>query len=227
VADPTDTTLLREIDEELRQEHYRKLWDRYGTYLVAAAVSLVVAVAGYQGWRAYDLKTRTADSERFARIQRTVAADQGDAAREELSKLKTEASSGYRLLARFQEAGLLAARGEKAGAAQNYRELANDSALSRNYRDLAVLLEVLSNADEGDPAALSDRLQPLMAANNPWRHSARELVGILAQRQGNRERARETFAALAQDATAPEGVRNRAEEMLAILEKKQGAASGK
>jgi hypothetical protein len=121
----------------------------------------------------------------------------------------------------------LAGRGDKAEASQIYRELADEASQSKNYRDLAVLLEVLNNADEGDPAVLSDRLQPLMVADNPWRHSARELVGILTKRQGNRERARELFASLAQDATAPEGVRNRAEEMLAILEKQAGTAGAK
>lgn len=227
MADPTESSLLREIDEELRQEHYRKLWERFGTYVVAAAVILVAVVAGYQGWRAYDLQVRRADGERYARVQRIIAENQGDAARQELSKLKAEASSGYRLLARFQEAGLLASQGDKSGASQLYRQLSNDSAIDKNYRDLAVLLEVLNNADEGDPASLSERVQPLMAASNPWRHSARELMGVLAQRQGNQDRAREAFAALSTDAEAPEGVRNRAEEMLTILDKQQGLTRGK
>ena len=227
MADPTETSLLREIDEELRQEHYRKLWQRFGKYVAAGAILLVAGVAGYQGWRAYDLQVRRADGERFARIQRLIVEDQADAARTALSKFTAEATSGYGLLARFQDAALQASRGDKAGAAKTYRELSNDSRISANYRDLAVLLEVLNNVDEGDPTSLSDRLQPLTAANNPWRHSARELIGVLAQRHGNQAKTRESFAALAADAAAPEPVRHRAEEMLTILEKQQGPAGAK
>ena len=31
----SDESLFREVDEEVRREQAKKLWDRYGTYLVA------------------------------------------------------------------------------------------------------------------------------------------------------------------------------------------------
>ena len=33
--------ILREVDEELRRERYQKLWERYGIYVVGAALALV------------------------------------------------------------------------------------------------------------------------------------------------------------------------------------------
>ena len=42
--------IFHEVDEEVRREQLKKLWDRYGNYAVAAAVLLVLAVAA---WRAY------------------------------------------------------------------------------------------------------------------------------------------------------------------------------
>ena len=42
--------ILREVDEELRRERYQKLWERYGIYVVGAALVLVLAVAGWRGW---------------------------------------------------------------------------------------------------------------------------------------------------------------------------------
>ena len=65
MADQTDG-FLREIDEELRQEHYEKLWKRYGKYVIGAAVALVVTVAGYQTWRSSVTESRRAEGERFA-----------------------------------------------------------------------------------------------------------------------------------------------------------------
>ena len=55
MADQQDDGLLREIDEELRQEQAQKLWKTYGKYVIAVAVAVVAVVAGYQGYRAYDL----------------------------------------------------------------------------------------------------------------------------------------------------------------------------
>ena len=43
--------IFTEVDEEVRREQIKKLWERYGSYFVAAAFLVVAAVAA---WRAYD-----------------------------------------------------------------------------------------------------------------------------------------------------------------------------
>ena len=43
--------IFREVDEEVRREQFRKMWERYGKYVIAACVLLVVAVGG---WRFYE-----------------------------------------------------------------------------------------------------------------------------------------------------------------------------
>ena len=47
MADPVQDSLFREIEEDLRQEHWAKLWKRYGNYAVGAVFALVLSVAGY------------------------------------------------------------------------------------------------------------------------------------------------------------------------------------
>jgi hypothetical protein len=42
--------IFQEVDEEVRREQLKKLWDRYGNYVVVAAFLVVAAVAA---WRAY------------------------------------------------------------------------------------------------------------------------------------------------------------------------------
>ena len=41
----SDESLFREVDEEVRQEQYKKLWDKFGNYFVALCV-VIVAVGG-------------------------------------------------------------------------------------------------------------------------------------------------------------------------------------
>ena len=36
--------IFREIDEELRQERFEKLWQRYGKVVIGAAVGIIVSV---------------------------------------------------------------------------------------------------------------------------------------------------------------------------------------
>ena len=68
MADEQDI-LLREIDEELKQENLQQLWKKYGTLIVGGALLLVAGVAGFQGWKINDLNTRIELGERFAVAQ--------------------------------------------------------------------------------------------------------------------------------------------------------------
>ena len=85
------------------------------------------------------------------------------------------------------------------------------------YRDLALIMSVMHDLDIGDPAQLSASLTGLMAADNPWRHSAKELTALAAQKAGDKSKAGKLYKELADDATAPSGIRARAAEMSAIL----------
>ncbi len=43
--------IFREVDEEVRREQLKKLWERYSILIVAVAVLIV---AGVGGWRGYE-----------------------------------------------------------------------------------------------------------------------------------------------------------------------------
>ena len=52
----SDESLFREVDEEVRQEQYKKLWDKFGNYFVALCVVIVAAVAGVKGYEHFQVK---------------------------------------------------------------------------------------------------------------------------------------------------------------------------
>ena len=217
MADHAEDGLLREIDEELRQEHYAKLWSRYGNYIIAGALIIVVGVAGFQGWRAYDQKTRQADSESFAFARKLLDENKPSEAAGAFRILAEDATKGYALLARFQEAAALARQDNKQDAATVYRSIANDNGVEQIYRDLAALLRAIELVDTANPDELSGDVTPLTADNNAWRYGAREVLAILAFRQGETDEARRQFQALTEDTDAPAGIRSRARDMLSVL----------
>ncbi len=216
-----DDILFEEIDDELRQDHAHKLWRAYGQYVVGTVLALVIGVAGYQGWQKYQLSTRLADGRKFAAAAEMAEAKNFDAAFKAFAELSDSGGEGYQLLARFIQARLLAEQGEANSAATAFRGLADDPSVAPIYRGLAVVLGALQelNVAGTDWAALEKRLKPLMAGTSPWRFSARELAGLLAKRSGDTAKAKKLFSGLAADRIAPQGIRNRAREMLSILGK--------
>jgi len=210
--------IIREVDEELRREDWEKVWKKYGKFVIASAVAVVLATAAVVGWREYDKSRRIAEGARFAEaVTRAEKAASPAEAADIMAAAATGTGEGYATLARFREAKLRADAGDRAKAVANYDDIAADTAVEPMLRDLATLYSVRMQMADGDAAALKARLEPLMAADNPWRYSARELTAIIALASGDAAEARRIYAPLADDLQAPESLRARAAEMLRAL----------
>ncbi|HXV23299.1 MAG TPA: hypothetical protein VED46_03485 [Alphaproteobacteria bacterium] len=205
------TDVFREVDEEVRREQLLKLWRRYSKYVIAAIVLVVGLAAALYGWRQWQEQRRIERADAYLSASAIPAA-------EAIEAYKAMGNGdGYGMLARLREAALLAELGRKAEAVAAFEAIASDAAVPRVYRDLALLLfaqHALGQADSGD---LIRRLEPLTAADNPWRFSAMELTALAELQAGNTARARSLFLSLADDPAAPAGVRGRAAEILATI----------
>ena len=207
--------IFDEVNEELRAERARQLLRRYGALMVAGAVLVVGAVAGWQGWRWYQARQ---DQSTAGLYLSAMNLGEGEANRPAaiaaFTALSAAAPDGYRTLARLREAALKADSGDLPGALSLWDQVAADGAADPLLRELASLLWAQHQIDKGDPALLEARLRPLASPDNPWRALAEEQLALLDLRQGKSEQAKSTFRRLAQDANAPNGVRGRASGLL-------------
>ena len=213
---PEKDSFFKEIDEELRQESYAKLWKKYGKYLIGIAVIFVASVAAYQGWKGYDLSRRSDDSALYASALNAISQNKTNDATSTFARLAKDGTTGYSILAQLNQAGLIARSGDATGAAAAYLSIANDTKINEIFRDLALILSTMHNLDNGDPVELTNQIKHLILPSNPWRHTARELVALLAKKSGNIKQADQLYKELADDVTAPAGIRARAAEVSAI-----------
>ncbi|CAH2601537.1 Tetratricopeptide repeat protein [Rhodovastum atsumiense] len=212
--------IFDEVNEDLRAERARRLLQRYGGLLVVAVVLVVAGAGGWQAWKWYQARETDRIATIFLRGIDAAGGPPGEARKQALvdfAEVVRDGGTGYRTLARLREAALKADTGDLAGAEDLWRQVADDSGAEKLLRDLAVLQSVLHQIDAGDPAALAARLKPLASPDNPWHALAEEVQALLDIRQGNKDAARDTLKRLAQDVTAPDGVRGRANGLLARL----------
>lgn len=211
--------IFDEVDEDLRAERARKLMTRYGGVLVAAAVCVVVAVGGWKAWQAHTARETARVAEIYLSAMR--AADGPVAGRQvalaDFMAVIGEGGAGYRSLARLRVAAIKADSGDKPGAMALWDQVAGDGAADPLLRDLANLTWAESQIDAGDPAVVAARLRPLASPDNAWHALAEEAQALLDLRQGKKDAARDAFKRLAQDVSAPDGVRGRANGLLSRL----------
>jgi len=219
VADHIEDALIREVNEELREEQMMKLWKRYGGYAIGVAILVVAIVAGYQGWKQYTTNTRLEEGERFYAASQLAGMDNADAALSAFQSLAADASTGYGVLSSFQAAALKADAGDMSGAAALYVQIANensaDTAVSGLASVMGAALEI--NAGGYDRAALEQRLQAISGDDQPYRFSARELLGLIALDAGDVASARAQFDQLSTDAAAPQSMAQRARDIVQSL----------
>jgi hypothetical protein len=213
--------LLREIDEELRQERFERLWQSYGKYAMGVGVVLVLAVVGWKSWDHYSVSQKQAQSMQFSTANQLLAEGKKAEAASLFANLADSAGGGYGTLARFHQAALRAEAGDTVGALAVYDELSKDTGLDPTMREAAVIFSVMLRLDDAatDVAKLMTSLTPLMSDGGAWRHAARELAGLIALRQSDTKLAREHFQKVADDPAAPQGIRSRAVQILAVIPK--------
>jgi hypothetical protein len=208
--------IFREIDEELRRDNLLKLWSRYGRYIVALVVLLLLVAGGIVAWRDHQVSERRAQSTRYAAAL-SLAREGKDAEAAKVFAAIAQESGGYATLASFEEGALLAKSGDHTGAAAVYDRIAGTSGLGPAFHDLAVLLSVMHGMSEADAQAVVERLAPMTAAGNPWRATALELTAAARLKTGDKSGALALYQTVADDLAAPQGLRARAAEMAAAL----------
>ena len=208
--------IFREIDEELRRENLLKLWSRYGKYIVAAVVAIVLVIGGIMAWRDQQADARRAQGGRFtSALAMARQGKEADAAK--LFGALAQEGGGYSVAGAFEQAELLTKAGDRKAAIAVYEKLAGSAGVDPEFRELAVLLSVMQSLPDADPKTAIERLQPLTASGNPWRASALDLTAAAKLKAGDRSGALEIYQKLADDLAAPQGLRARAAEMAAAL----------
>ena len=207
--------IFREVNEEVRREQLKKLWDRYGLFILAAAVLVIVGVGGWRAYQWYESKKAAESGAAYNAAAQLAQDGKPTEATAAFAQLATSGTPAYRTLARLREAEVMAAR-DSAAAVAIFDEVAADSWTPQLLRDLATVRAGFVLVDKAPYADISRRLEPLAQPNGPFRHSARELLALSAWRGGDTAAARRWAEAALSDPDAPAGMRARIDVLMAL-----------
>jgi hypothetical protein len=208
--------LFREIDDEMRRDKAAKAWERFQTPIIALAILIIAAAAG---WRAYEFYRGKQAEEAGAKYELALQqAREGKSAEAEatLGDIARTGPPGYALLARFKAAGESAQR-DPAGAAKIYDALAADTTVAAPLRELAQLRAAILRIDTADAGEIQRRLEPLAQPGQTYRNSAREMLAMAAFRRDDMDTAGRWLDMIIVDAQAPAAIRQRAEALLGLV----------
>jgi hypothetical protein len=208
--------IFREVEQDMRREQMAQLWRKYGVYVIATALAIVLAVGGYQGWTWWQSSRSASDGAAFVQASALQQNGQADAAADTFSALAEDGTGSYSALSELRLAAIAAAKGETENAVQAYDSVAEstDDSMLRGFAQIqaATLL-----VDTAAPGEIEDRIGGMRDDASPWRHSARELLALSAFKADQNDKAQTLYQELLSDGETPAQMRQRAQMMLALI----------
>jgi hypothetical protein len=210
------TDIFHEVDEEVRREQLKKLWERYGGYLIAACIVLVIGVGSWRGYEWWQAKQAAQSGAAFEQAVKLAESGKHQDAAAAFAKLSADGTPGYRMLARLREAAELATSDRKAAIAA-YDAIAADKRAGQVVQDLAAVRAGFLLVDAAPYSEILQRLEAATAADRAFRHSAREILALAAWKAGDMSAARRWTEMIIGDPQTPPGPRSRAEMLSELI----------
>jgi len=217
-----DDSFIREVNEELRSDQMKGAVRRFGRYIIAIAVLIVLGTIGKVAYEYWDNNASSGAGDQFLAAMKLADENKTDEALAALDKLEKEGHGAYPVLARMRAATVLSQKGDNAGAIASFQTIAKDKAVPAAVQDAAKMRAGWLLIENGTYEQVSAAVEEMAVPGNAFRHSAREALGLASYKAGNMAQARQWFQSIVDDVDSPRNVSNRAHMMLDLI-----TASGK
>jgi hypothetical protein len=208
--------LFDEVNEDVRRDQLKKLWDQYSIYIIAGALLIIASVGGWRGYQYLEAKKAAEAGAAFDKAVELSEANKHAEAEAAFADLAAKAPAGYRVLARLRTAAEVASRDQQA-AAKLFDEIAVDRSVGVAEQDLARVRAAQLLLETTTYPNMKTRLEAAAAPGATFRHTARELLALSAWRANDSAATRQWLDLIANDGETPPSLRSRAEALQALL----------
>ncbi|HGG05783.1 MAG TPA: hypothetical protein ENK28_10020 [Aliiroseovarius sp.] len=199
-------SFIDEVNEELQRDRLYTLLRKYG-WIAVLLVILVVGGAAFNEWQ----KAKTQAAARALGDKITTALEIDDPVQQAAALEAISEDGEAEALVAFLAAG---ASPDATNAAE-LRQIAENQAYPRIYRDMAALKLAVSGGLSAEERATL--LQPLTTAGAPYRVLAEEQLALIDVEKGEIDAAITRLRALLQDDEASQPLRQRAMQLIVAL----------
>ncbi len=215
--------VFEEVEDQIRTERYKSLVLKVLPWAIGAAVIALAAALGYWAWTSNQTKQADKAAEQYVAALET--AGKGDQAKAftAFGEVAKSSDKTYAALALLMQGGIRQEEGKAAEAVKLYDQAA--AATSEPLiADLARLKSALALLDTAPYKDIEGRLTPLLEEKRPYRLQAREALAFAKLLAGRTAEARTDFSGLSTVLGASEGMRQRAQAAMGLIDSGSAAA---
>jgi hypothetical protein len=205
-------SFIEEFTEEVRRDRLYGYMRKYGWI----AVLVVVTIVGGSAWYEYNKAQSTAKAQAAGDALFAALSENDPAARADALAGVT-AQGDVRAITELLNAAAQHGAGDLIAAHEILTALAEDQTIPEDYRTIAALKAAMIDAPEIDQTARRQMLESMSNPGMPFSLLALEQTAMMDVAAGEIDAAIATFRAIAEDASATRGLRERAQSMIVAL----------
>ncbi len=211
--------LLREVDEAVRADNMKRLWDEHKTAIVTGITALILGTAAFASWNSWQ------HSQNQKNTDAIMAAMQTDKAAENLASTAQQQSGTASVVAYLNAAALDLKSGNRTKALDAYTAAQKEKSADKNLKDLASLQKVNLTLDLQPDVKAEDLLKELkpIADNkkSPWAGEALFMDAFLkGEKQNDFSGAIADLKSIASRDDITESIKQRAAALQSVYELK-------
>jgi hypothetical protein len=209
--------VFREVSEDLRREQLKQLWQRFGKYVIGAAVLIVVIVAGYEILQSVQARQSAESGARYQAAADLYTAGDLEGAEAAFLAVADDGHGGYKTLALMSVAGIRAELGNITGAVEAFDQVGNDAGTELALQDIARIRAAYLLLDTAPLSEIRQRLEPFTVDGGPYRIVALEMMAVSAIQAEDYDQALEWVIGMAQDPFATQASNARATTLFSYI----------
>jgi len=213
-----EDAFIMEVNEELKNERLKQIWDKYGLIFIAIIIVSLTAAISFETIKNWYNKKFQDISDTYSAATVLQEQEKHD---ESIAVLKSiEENAGdhiYAQLAQIQQANILFEQNKNEEAITILQKIIDDTDTNESLKNVAIIKIASYKLENATFTDIESLLKGMIDKDGNWTVIAQELLAMSAIKHKNPEKAKELYANILANPNAPENIKTRAQDMLLLL----------
>ena len=170
--------LLKEIEQDVKNEQLKSLWDKYGLFIIIAVALILTAAVSFETFKTWRAKRAQELSNAYAVAVSLQNQGRFDESLNILQNLAKANRGIYGDVAKLQIANIYFEQGKNAEAMAALEQLSSDEDANEQMRDIATIKLASYKLDsDASREEITDLLEPLTAEDSNWAYGCNSFFG--------------------------------------------------
>ena len=208
-----------EVDEEVRNEKFKELVNKYGGFILAVVIAGLAFAVGYE--KVGEWRVSKAEQSNIRYVQAVTPGTDYENNIAELESIVNTESGLYKDIARLQIANILLDNNQTTKALDVLSKIYQDNTVSEKIREIAAVKLATYKIDSASYAEIESMLGPIVRKGGAWAPMAKELLAMSAIQNKDMAKAKALYEELLAGGNISEEFRARINDMLASINEAQ------